>query len=307
MADLFSQPVRDFVSFLRVECGLAANTLLAYQSDLAQLVAFVSDRGITGPAKLDSRALLDHLRKLRNGGMASSSIARHLATLRAFGKFLVHCNYCKINPAEMLERPATWRKLPHAVHTKHIEKLLQGPDPADPVYLRDVAMLELLYATGCRASEIASITLGDFHPDLAIVKITGKGNRQRIVPVGKPAVAALQRYMTDLRPKLLKSDRPTDRLFLSTHHRPMDRIGVYHVVKKAAKLAGIRGLHPHVLRHTFATHMLGGGADLRTVQEMLGHSRVTTTQIYTHVDQGRLKSIIESFHPREGTKKRAKL
>jgi integrase/recombinase XerD len=262
-------------------------------------VDFLVERGAASFAALDGRALLDHLRDLRRRDRSGATIARHLATLRAFGKFLVHFGHCKANPAEMLERPATWRKLPHAVHTTHIHKLLAALDPADPMHRRDLALIELMYATGCRASEAAGLTLGDFHPDLEVVKITGKGNRQRLVPVGRPAVAALTRYLAELRPKLLRADRPTDRIFLSAHRRPIDRVGVYHIVKKAAKLAGIRGMHPHVLRHTFATHMLGGGADLRVVQELLGHSRITTTQIYTHVDQSRLKSVIDTFHPRE--------
>ena len=166
------------------------------------------------------------------------------------------------------------------------------------MYLRDKALLELMYATGCRASEAGDLKMADLHNDLGVVKITGKGNRQRLVPIGRHAAEAIEQYLQELRPRLVKEARPTDRLLLSERGTPMNRFTVWHTVKKHAARAGLRDVHPHTIRHTFATHMLSGGADLRVVQELLGHARVTTTQIYTHVDQSRLRSIVKKHHPR---------
>ena len=263
-----------------------------------KLRKFLAQRGITDPRKLDAGILIEHLKALRGEDMAGTSIARHLAAFRAFGRFLVHYRYCDKDPTELLERPTTWQRVPHAVQPAHIGKLLDAV-PADyKLYLRDIALLEFMYATGCRASEVGAVRLADYHDDLGLVKLTGKGNRQRIVPVGRPAIAAIRRYVAELRPKLAKPHKPCDKLFLTERGIAMDRFIVYNVVWKHARRAGLIGMHPHTLRHTFATHLLGGGADLRVVQELLGHARVTTTQIYTHIDQGRLRAVITNHHPR---------
>lgn len=298
MADPFSQPVREFLTYLRVECGFAVNTSAAYGADLKRLRAYLQSRGFHAPAQLDGNLLIDHLRQLRAEGLSSATIARHLATLRSFSRFLVNTGHCEHDPAEMLERPVTWQRLPHAVHTRHIDRLLAALDPAERLHPRDLALLETMYATGCRAGEVGSIRVEDFHDDIGVVKLTGKGNRQRIVPMGRPAIRAVRQYIDHARPALLRDHRPTDRVFLSARGAPLDRFGVFHIIKKYARRAGIADLHPHTLRHTFATHLLGGGADLRVVQELLGHARVTTTEIYTHVDQTRLKAVIEKHHPR---------
>lgn len=293
-----SSPLRDFLTHLRVECGLAPNTLAAYEDDLRQLLNHLLARNITSANQITGEHLIEHLRQLRADKKASSTVARHLAALRAFGKFLVHFRHTPTDPSELLERPVTWKRLPETMHLKHVEKLIAAPDPADRLYLRDVALLELMYATGCRASEIANIAVGDLLLDLQILKIIGKGNKQRIVPIGAPALRTVQHYQRELRPSLLRPDRPTDRLFLTARGTPMDRFIVFQTVRKHAKTAGIPRVHPHMFRHSFATHMLGGGADLRVVQELLGHSNIATTQIYTHVDQDRLRAVIRNHHPR---------
>jgi len=298
MASSFSQPVRDFLAYLRVECGLSPNTLESYGHDLQSLQDFLLTQGVDNPAKVTGALLIDHLRQLRADGLASSSIARHLATLRAFGRFLVSFNFCEQNPAELLERPSMWKRLPQTMHTKQIDRLLESPRPSDRLYYRDKAILETMYATGCRASEIGTLTVSDFHHNVGVVKLTGKGNRQRIVPIGAPAIDAIREYLLELRPQLLREDRPTDALFLTQRGSAVDRFIIWAMIKKHANRAGLSGIHPHTLRHTFATHMLAGGADLRVVQELLGHARVTTTQIYTHVDQGRLRNVIKNHHPR---------
>lgn len=298
MDDRFSQPVRDFLAYLRIECGLSDNTLVSYEADLKRLRQFLADRAVTDPAAIDGDLLITHLRDLRAQGLASTSIARHLATLRAFGRFLVHFGFVEVNPAELLERPVTWKQLPRSMHLKHMDKLLDAPDEHDPMRLRDRAAIEVMYATGCRASELGTITVADFHNDLGVVKITGKGNRQRLVPIHDTAIDAVRAYLTELRPKMVKEDRRTDALFITRRGTAMDRFAVWAMIKKHARAAGLKDVHPHTLRHTFATHLLSGGADLRVVQELLGHARVTTTQIYTHVDQERLRQVITSHHPR---------
>jgi integrase/recombinase XerD len=298
MASRFSQPVREFLTYLRVECGLAENTLSAYGADLKRLRRSLASRGVADPAEIEGTHLVEHLRDLRHEGLDSTSIARHLATLRAFGRFLVHYNYREHDPAELLERPTAWRRLPRGLPVDHIEKLLEAPDPAERLYLRDRSLLELMYATGCRAGEVGLIRLEDWDETLGVVRITGKGARQRIVPVGRPAMRIVREYLTELRPELVREERPSDRLLLTERGTPMSRFTVFAVVKKHAARAGLSEVHPHKLRHTFATHLLSGGADLRVVQELLGHARITTTQVYTHVDQSRLKSVVERHHPR---------
>lgn len=298
MASRFNQPVRDYLAYLRVECGLATNTLESYELDLRQFGEFLAARGEDDASQITGGMMIDHLRQLRAGGLASSTVARHLATLRSFGRFLTANGICKHDPAEMLERPAMWKRLPQSMHTRQIDRLLAAPQPSDRLYHRDVAILETMYATGCRASEIGSMTVSDFHHDVGVLKITGKGNRQRIVPIGKPAIEAIRNYLIQLRPALVRSDKPSDALFLTQRGSSVDRFIIWSMITKLSRRAGLSGVHPHTLRHTFATHMLSGGADLRVVQELLGHARVTTTQIYTHVDQGRLKSVIQKYHPR---------
>ena len=299
MADHFRQALRNFLAYLRIECGLAANSLLAYEDDLNQLFEYCIAQGLTGPSQLDGALFIAHLRDLRANNLASSTIARHLATLRSFGRYLAHNQITPTDPSELLERPATWRKVPKAAHLKHIQALLEAPDPeTDTLYHRDLALIETLYATGCRASEIGTIECNDLHNDLGVIKITGKGNRQRLVPIGKPALAAIHRYLSEQRPQLLRPNKPTDRLFITERGTPVDRFVIFAVVRKYARRAGLNNVHPHTLRHTFATHLLSGGADLRAVQEMLGHARVTTTQLYTHIDQDRLRKVINSHHPR---------
>ncbi len=298
MATSFSQLAREFLTYLRIECGLAANTLSAYGLDLDRLGAFCAGRGIGSVDRLDFAALVDHLKDLRAAGLSGRSIARHLATLRMFCRFCTANGHCAEDSSELLQTPRMWRTVPDVMHLKQIEKLLAAVDPTSRTALRDRAMLELMYACGCRAGEIGTLRLNDLHRDLGVVMIQGKGAKQRIVPIGRPALDAVDRYLSELRPKLVRDDRPTDRLFVTLRSTPLDRIQVWHIVKRYARAAGMGAAHPHTLRHSFATHLLAGGADLRIVQELLGHSSIATTQIYTHVDRERLKNIMKQHHPR---------
>ena len=239
-----------------------------------------------------------YLRELDRRGYAISTIGRHVATLRVFGRFAESSGAVPANPAELLTQPSGWQHLPGVLSAQDMTALLNAPDPNDALYLRDAALLELLYAGGLRASEVAGIDGDRVHLDLSVVRVMGKGSKERIVPIGKPAVEMVRRYRTELRPALLRPHKPTNRLLLSRTGSPITRIIVWQIVFRQARRAGLRNVHPHTLRHSFATHLLGGGADLRVVQELLGHSNIKTTQIYTHVDRSRLKAVMQKCHPR---------
>ncbi len=312
----FAKARSQFLAFLRVECGLAKNSLEAYDRDLRDLLIDLSDVGRTAFAQVTPRDLATHLARLKNDrGMESSSVIRHLATTRVFCRWLLSTGLITDNPADHLDRPTRWKKLPGVLSPRQMKQLVEAPDKAPPeknpaappLHLRDRAMLELMYACGLRASEVADLHVKDIHPSLGIITVTGKGNKQRLVPVGRPAQTALERYLADCRPRLIGStangerarpDRSDGRLLLSRTGRPLERVAVWQLVKKNAALAGLRDVHPHMLRHSFATHLLSGGADLRVVQDLLGHADISTTQIYTHVDSARLKSVHSRYHPR---------
>ena len=292
------EAVTDFLSYCRVECGFAAATLDAYARDLRDLIEWAVDKPLSTWNQLDLAGIAEHLRWLDGRGLAVSSIARHVATIRVFGRFLESVGRTDDDPAQLISQPSVWQRLPDVLQPHQIQKLLDSPSTEDLMYLRDLALLELLYAGGLRASEVADLECDRVHHGLGVARVLGKGSRERIVPIGKPALDAAGRYAEELRPKLLKPYRPTDRLLLSHTGRPITRIVVWQVVEKHARRAGLHEVHPHTLRHSFATHLLAGGADLRVVQELLGHANIKTTQIYTHVDSTKLKEVIEKYHPR---------
>ncbi len=360
------EPLRTrFLTFLRVECGLLPNTLAAYDRDLRDLFGDLARAGVPSPGGITPRLLTQHLARLKSDrGLAASSAIRHLATVRVFCRWLAAEGLIEENPAEVLDRPTRWKKLPDVLSGKQIKVMLEEgieasrhrgiqrnghgvarngngrPRPEEVLQLRDRALLELMYASGLRASEAAGLARTDYLPELGAVRVNGKGNKQRLVPVGKPARSAIERYLGECRP-ILASDaeaeealrrspgslgprcpstqgakgseasktqprrprhercaRDHNRLFLSRSGRPLERVAIWQIVKRIASAAGLKGVHPHMLRHSFATHLLAGGADLRVVQELLGHADIATTQIYTHVDRSRLKSVHRKHHPR---------
>lgn len=306
---VFTDLHRQFLLFIRVECGLSANTLAAYSRDLTDLLTDLQSRGATTPGGISPRELSDHLARLKTDrSLAATSIIRHLATIKVFFRWLQGRGFITENPSDVLDRPTRWRRLPGVLSQRQLKSLLDAPkpvpwdgkgEPPAPLWLRDRAMLELMYASGLRASEVGAVQRTDFYETLGAVRVTGKGNKQRLVPVGKPALAALQRYMSECRPLLVQPDgRDGGRLLLSRSGRPLERVAVWQIVKRNAAAAGLKGVHPHVLRHSFATHLLAGGADLRVVQELLGHADIGTTQIYTHVDRSHLKDVHRKHHPR---------
>jgi integrase/recombinase XerD len=289
-----SGPARAFLEFCRVEKGLAPNTISSYRIDLERLAAGlgVPDREAT-PARLAA-----YLEGLYQTGLSPRSIARHVATLRNYYQFLAREGEIARDPAEFLAAPKRWSNLPKYLNRQEIEKLLQAPPGDRPTGLRDRAMLELLYATGLRVTELCRLELPALDRSLGVLKVTGKGNKQRIVPFGVPAGEAVARYLNEARPKLLKG-RASRYLFVTARGSAMTRQTFWRLLAKYGRSVGMfRHLTPHVVRHSFATHLVERGADLRSVQVMLGHADISTTQIYTHVAQRRLRDILDRHHPR---------
>ena len=292
------QSVRDFLDYLTVEAGLAENTILAYGRDLNGFLEYCKSERISRLNQIKPVLIQDYMRNLTGENKDESSIKRCLVAVRMFLRFARLTGRICDDFTAVLEGPKLWQKLPVVCSKQQVVNLLNTPSPDEPFYLRDRAMLELLYATGMRASEVAGLKQSDLNLDIGYLRCLGKGNRERIIPVGKAAIAATLDYLTELRPKLARPFSG-EALLLSRTGRPMGRIEIWRLVKKYAISAGFaRNLTAHTLRHCFATHLLAGGADLRSIQEMLGHVDIGTTQIYTHVDQERLRRIHKKYHPR---------
>ena len=288
--------VKRFLDYLFIECGLAGTTVTAYQRDLAEFWACIKANGVE-PADISIQNVQTHLIELQRR-LSVSSIARHLASIKVFLRYLHAERILPRDVASLIESPKRWRTIPNVVRYEQVEAMLMAPDPADDLYLRDRSLLELLYATGIRATEAVDLTVAQVNLKLGYLRCMGKGRKERVVPIGQPAIQALGRYVEILRPRLL-GERFDTALFLSRTGRPLDRTNVWRLVRKYAQLAGLsQHVSPHTLRHCFATHLLAGGADLRIVQELLGHVDVTTTQIYTHVDEARLQQVHRRCHPR---------
>jgi integrase/recombinase XerD len=284
------------LAYLRTECHLAANSLAAYQRDLARFCKWLGGRYVP---KLTVRDLSDYMGWLGTQGLAPVSIARHIVALKLFYRYLQLEGIVQDNPAELLGTQKTWQRVPEVLSPGMVERLLAAPQPRDPFWRRDRALLELLYATGCRASEVSNLETRDLHLDQRYCLAHGKGSKDRLTPLGDAAIAAIGEYLAHERPKLAATLSPPPWLLLSKSGRRLRREAIWDLVKRYARRAGINpDISPHTLRHSFATHVLAGGADLRQVQELLGHASIATTQIYTHVEQSRLKRVHRQFHPR---------
>jgi integrase/recombinase XerD len=289
--------VQSFLAYLRVEKGLAQNTLEAYARDLAKFAAYCAQHALRLDA-VQRDDVVDFLGSLYRRKLDSRSVARHLVTLRRFFRYALTENLVAGDPTLDLESPRGWKKLPAFFSIAEVDKLLAQPDPRQALGLRDKAMLELLYSTGLRVSELVSVRTGDLQLDMGCLRCIGKGDKERVVPVGKQALAAVQAYLRHARPALLKKG-PSPFLFLSRLGGRMSRVGFWKILAAYGRKAGLRKrLSPHKLRHSFATHLLERGADLRSVQMMLGHADISTTQIYTHVVRERLKQVYKAHHPR---------
>lgn len=287
--------VRSFLNFCRIEKGLAVNSVESYGSDLARFAAWLNLRSVWPPSPDDIRAYLDHL---SSSGLSGRSVARHLTTIRNFARFLVSEMAIPSDPTELVPMPRQGTAIPRTLNTGQIDRLSVSPNAGTPLGLRDRAMLELLYASGLRVSELCQVQVSDLNGDLGILRVTGKGNKQRIVPVGGGALRAIEEYRATARPAILKG-RASQYLFVTARGTKMTRQGFAKALGVHGREAGIfHGISPHVVRHSFASHLLEGGADLRSLQTMLGHADISTTQIYTHVLRSRLRQTVDRYHPR---------
>ncbi|NLF31282.1 MAG: tyrosine recombinase [Planctomycetes bacterium] len=288
-----------FLDYLQAECGLSLNTRRAYRHDLEGFLGFLSAPIASTLDRLTPRDIENHLRRRQAEGCAVATLARELAAIRMFCRYLVLQQVCRRDASESILTPRTWHRLPAVISPDQARRLLAAPQPrVDRFWMRDRAMLAILYASGLRASEVIALKVEDLNAHLGVLRVLGKGNKERIVPIAEPAVYAAAQYLAHERPGLLKRG-PAAELLLSRSGRPLSRRDVHTLVRRYARRAGLpAGIHPHTLRHGFATALLQNGADLRSVQTMLGHADIATTQIYTHIDPNRLRAIHKRFHPR---------
>ena len=303
LAELNSD-IASFRHYLQSERGMSDNTVQAYGRDLARFAKWCTLVRYTEYTAPTLKVLARYIAFLHDEKLAPPSIARHLVAMKMFYRFLRLEERAQATAVDLLGSPKLWERVPHVLSPKSVEELLNAPQPGDRFYLRDRALLETLYATGCRASEVVGLRISDLYLDAAFCRCTGKGNKQRVVPLGRPAVSALRDYLAVKREanSPLVTSSPSfaheARVFTTKSGKAVTRILLWCLVKKYCKRAGLpKKVSPHTLRHSFATHLLSGGADLRTVQELLGHSSIQTTQHYTHVDRERLKAIHRQFHP----------
>jgi integrase/recombinase XerD len=290
--------IQEYLEHLVVEKGLSANTISAYRRDLLKLQRYVDDASGRKLDEADQSTIVSFVSSMRRSGASSRSVSRIISAVRGFYKYLVLTKHIKTDPSINVESPRLERRLPNVLTEEEVDRLLSCPGGSNQLALRDRAILELMYATGLRASEVVSLKVSDVHLDLGYVRCIGKGAKERIVPLGSKAVEALDRYIVGPRSSLVA--RTGDRsLFVNSRGLGMSRQGLWKLVKARVRSAGIsRKVTPHTLRHSFATHLLTHGADLRSVQEMLGHADISTTQIYTHLDKSHLKQVYLSAHPR---------
>ena len=290
--------VEGFDDFLALEQGASIETSRAYKLDIERFVTYERVKGAVSPGEVGSRSLREYIYHLKDLGLAPASIRRNISAVRTYFRFLLGEGYVVRDPSERLETPKRWRTLPEVLTVSEVEKLLAAPSLDERLAFRDRAMLELAYGAGLRVSEWISIGVRDVRLQDHLVRVFGKGAKERLVPIGRRAIGAIAIYPRELRPSLERGEGKGV-LFLSARGQPLSRMGAWKILRKYVDQAGItKPVSPHTLRHSFATHLLEGGADLRAVQEMLGHVDISTTQIYTHVDREYLRSVHKQFHPR---------
>ena len=291
--------LRSYLHFLELEKNASANTISSYKIDLARYLDYLETKEIILPNKIKEKDIAAFLGLLREFGLSPSSVSRNLSSIKMFHKFLVGEGVSKMNPAENIETPKLSKTLPDVLNQDEIETILNQPNPVEPLAIRDKAILETLYATGMRVTEAITLKQSNVNKDEGIVRVFGKGSKERLVPIGKSALKWIAKYLNEVRGNLSKQGSGQDVLFLNARGRPMSRMAVWNIVRTYTTKSGIKKeVHPHTFRHSFATHLLEGGADLRAVQEMLGHADIATTQIYTHIDREYLKEVHRTFHPR---------
>jgi integrase/recombinase XerD len=292
--------VDEFLDYLRAEKNVAQNTVVSYAFDLRRYLEFLAEQNLNRPAQITGHHIRQFLAELVLAEYAATSVARQLSAIRMFHRYLIGERYCENDPTLSITLPRRAQKLPQVLTIHEIEQLLAQPDAGTPLGIRDRALLEFGYATGARVSEIIGVTLDDLFLDERLVRLFGKGSKERLVPIGDVAVQWITRYMEAVRPALTRGRRTESVLFLNARGGKLSRMGFWKILRHYLDAAKTKPhASPHTLRHSFATHLLEGGADLRAVQEMLGHANLTTTQIYTHLDRAYLKEVHRQFHPRE--------
>ena len=298
--EAFTYPIEDYIHFIRVERQLSNNTLASYRRDLVAYAQHLQEvQQVKSFNEVTRAHILLHLQNLRTEGKTARTVARHISSIRSFHQFLLREKVTTTDPTVHLEMPQLEQKLPKVLSIEEIDALISAPDCSKPQGIRDVAMLELLYASGMRISELIELNLEDIHLTMGFVRVFGKGGKERIIPLGRGALNAVSKYLERARYELQGNYPKTDALFINRRGKRLTRQGCWKLLKQHAQAAHIqKELTPHVLRHSFATHLIENGADLRAVQEMLGHADISTTQIYTHVSKTRLSEVYKQFHPR---------
>lgn len=292
------EQLADYLHFLRVERGLSENTILSYRQDLTEAIRFFQ-RNAQNWTEVDQFLILNYLEHLQQEKKSQGTIIRTVSSLRSFFRYLAQFGVISDDPMLKVDSPKKAQTLPDVLTEAEVGRLLSMPNVSRPLGIRDRAILETLYATGLRVSELVNLRLTDLHLPMKLIQVVGKGDRERIIPIGEVAIDWLTRYLKTTRIDLLKKRRNTDYVFLNAHGRQLTRQAIWQMIKKYVSLAGIkRHVTPHTLRHSFATHLLENGADLRVVQELLGHANISTTQIYTHVSHQHLSEVYRKFHPR---------
>jgi integrase/recombinase XerD len=291
--------LQSFCEYIEFERGLSPRTIEAYKRDIERLIEFFTARGVTSVGKAETKDVREYVYQLKDRGLQPTSIRRNLSAIRTYYAFLIAEGHVTADPMDRVDLPRTWRKLPNVLGRDDVIKLLEAPDQTDRFYWRDRALLEFTYASGVRVSELMSLKVRNVDLAEGLAVVEGKGSKERIVPVGRSAIQALVVYLREIRPQLIRGRDTEGVVFLNARGTPMSRMGVWKILQKHVKRAGIKKrVTPHTLRHSFATHLLEGGADLAAVQEMLGHADIATTQIYTHVEREYLRDVHRKYHPR---------
>lgn len=290
--------IEHFLNYLSVERGLARNTIISYEEDLDSYMDFLESVGARSLSATTKNEIINFMVRQKEKGISVNSVARRLAAIKSFYRFLVRERILKNDPTSLVDSPRLWKKVPETLSIGEVESLLNEPDLRDVQGIRDRAILETIYATGMRVSEAAGLKSTDVNFDIGFLRCIGKGSKERVIPLGKKAISSIRRYLEASRPKLMKK-KESPYLFVNRSGGRISRQSLWKIIKRYARQAGIKKqIKPHILRHSFATHLLEKGADLRSVQEMLGHSNISTTQIYTHINKDRLRTIHRTFHPR---------
>lgn len=291
--------LKEYLAHIKLEKNLSQNTVSSYKNDINAFISFLKNSGINDPSNVSSDNIGGFFKTLRELGLSGSSSARYFSSLKGFFLYLLKNKYIVKNPIEKITAPRISKKLPGVLDINEVDKILSAPKVDDKLGLRDKAMLELFYACGTRVSELINLKVNDLFFDNEIIRVFGKGSKERLIPIGTSAIRWIGEYLKKSRPLLMKKSKSENILFLNSRGSKLSRMGVWKIIDRYVKEAGIeKDVHPHTFRHSFATHLLEGGADLRAVQEMLGHADISTTQIYTHIDRDYIKQVHKQYHPR---------